>query len=191
MPMMFVMRVRVRMSHRFVNMLVLVALGQMKPDPHCHKDTGNGELCGDWFAEHEDCRDAAEKRCGREVGPRARGAEMPQCDHEQGQAHAIPEEADHAGNQDGGERRQRGAQQQAQYEVEGTRDQPLQLDDLQWIRERDLSRQIVVEAPGEACADDGERTDQAVHRRVPDHDSVAAPVTRQAMPSAIRRSKFS
>ena len=65
------------MSHRFVDMLMLVALGEMKPDPRCHEDTGNGELCGDRFAKHEDRRDAAEEGCGREVGPGARCAEMP------------------------------------------------------------------------------------------------------------------
>lgn len=42
--MMVVMQVGMGMGHRLVNMLMLMMFGQMKPDPRCHEDTGNGEL---------------------------------------------------------------------------------------------------------------------------------------------------
>jgi hypothetical protein len=96
MLMMFIMHVRVRVSHRFMDVLMLMTLSQMQPNPDCHEGTGNCELGSDWFAKREDCRDAAEKRCCREVGTSPRRAEVTQGNYEQGQAHAISEEADHA-----------------------------------------------------------------------------------------------
>ena len=46
------------------------------------------------------------------------------------------------------------------------RPEAFQLDDLQRIGERDLAGQVVVEPPGEAAADDGQRTDQTGQGRL-------------------------
>ena len=59
--MMLIMRVRMGVSHRLMNVLMLMAFGQMKPNPNRHEYTGNGELCSDGFTERDDRGDAAEK----------------------------------------------------------------------------------------------------------------------------------
>ena len=81
---MLVVYVRMGMGDRFVNMFMLMALGQVQPNPHCHECTGNDELSRDRLTERDDCGDAAEKGRGREVSTSPRGAEMSQRDDEQG-----------------------------------------------------------------------------------------------------------
>jgi hypothetical protein len=58
MSMMFIVRVSVRMSYRFVNVHMLVALRNMKPCPETHQYTGNNQRERNGLAE---CKD----RCSR------------------------------------------------------------------------------------------------------------------------------
>ena len=64
MPMVFVVHVRMCVGHRLVNMLVLMTLGQVQPNPYCHEDTGNGELRSNRLAKSDDRRDTSEKGRG-------------------------------------------------------------------------------------------------------------------------------
>ena len=61
---MFIMCVRVRVSHRFMDVFMLMPLYQMQPNSDCHEAAGDCKLGRDWFAKRNDRRDAAEKwRC--------------------------------------------------------------------------------------------------------------------------------
>jgi hypothetical protein len=50
--MVLIVHMWVRVSHRFVNVLMFVAFCQMQPDPHGHERARDGELHGDRLDEH-------------------------------------------------------------------------------------------------------------------------------------------
>ncbi len=64
MLMMFIMRVGVRMSYRFMLVEVFVALRDMKPHAETHQCTGNNEWKGNGLAKCKNCRRCAEKGGG-------------------------------------------------------------------------------------------------------------------------------
>ena len=136
--------------------------------------------------------DRAEERSGREICAGARRAEMPERDDEKREAHAVAKKTDDAGKQSIERARQRSPGPKSKRDIDRPSNQPLELDNLQGIGQRDLSRQIVVEAPHDAGADDGDGADDALPASAcRTTRATTAPATRQTMPSAILRSKFS
>ena len=188
---MSVVRMGMGMLHSLVFVLVVVAFAKVQPDAQGYEQTGSDELQRDWLAQDKPRHQRADERRGREIGAGARCAEMAQGQHEQDEAHAVADEADEPGNHQGSRRGQGAANPQAEQEIDRARDQTFELHDLQWVGERDLARQIVVEAPGDAGADDSQRPKQAVQRRSARPGQNDVPATRQTIPSAIRLSKFS
>src|SRR6185312_6881208 len=59
----------------------------------------------------------------------------------------------------------RAADRKAKHKIDGTRDETLQLDNLQGIGERHLSGKVVVKSPGDTCARDGQRSREAAKGR--------------------------
>ena len=72
----------VRVLHRLVKMLVVVLLDQVEPEAEAHEASGDDQLRRQWFAQHADREDSAHKGREREIGARARRAEMAQPEHE-------------------------------------------------------------------------------------------------------------
>lgn len=64
-------------------------LGEMQPDAQRHRCGGDQQPSADGLTQDGNGQDGAEKRRYGEVGPGSGGPEMPQADHEKGQAHAI------------------------------------------------------------------------------------------------------
>ena len=111
---------------------------------------------------------------------------------EEGEADAITEETHDPCQKSALERPGRVPPvEEAKRETDGAGDEAFELDDLQRIGERHFTREVVVEPPRSTGTDDGERADSPDKVGWPDHASTAAPATRQGMPRAIRRSKFS
>ena len=65
---------------------------------------------------------------------------MPQRDHKQSEAYAVPKKPNDAGDDCGRERWHRGADKKAEREIERSSNQPLQHHDLQRVRKRHLPR---------------------------------------------------
>src|SRR5262249_51644444 len=127
----------------------------------------------------------------REIGAGTSSSEIAQRQHEQRQARAVAHHADKGGERDGNRGRHASAHRQCQRHVERTGDQPLELNDLQWIGERDLAGEIVVEPQATQAPTMARGPSRPESVGCPDHERTSAPNTRQAMPSAMRRSKFS
>jgi hypothetical protein len=94
-PVVLVVNVAVAVHQGVVDVLVLVALGEMQPGARGHQQTRQQEGRRDRLPEQDHGRRRADERREREVGPRARGAEVSQRDHEEGQAQAVGHEADY------------------------------------------------------------------------------------------------
>ena len=79
---------------------------------------------------------------------------------------------------------------QADGNIYRASDEAFQLDNLQRVCQETL-RVRLLSSPQARQAPQSRRADHAVDVGEPDHDKIAAPATRKAMPSAIRLSKFS
>ena len=77
-----------------MDMIVLVALGQMEPDADAHESRGNEELQGQEIAQQHDGEQGPEERRRREIRSGSSRADMSKRQHEQDQADAIAEQAD-------------------------------------------------------------------------------------------------
>ena len=98
----FIMDVRMGVRHRLMNVLVFMMLGQVQPHAGRHQRASNSELHGDRFAQRDHRSGAADEWSRGEIGACSRRAEMAQSDDEQGEAHAVAEEADNTRDQDRG-----------------------------------------------------------------------------------------
>ncbi len=76
-PMVLIVHVRMAMLHGFMDVFVLMALGQVQPDTEAHEQAGNDELQGDGLAEKQDGGQCPDKRRRRKIRASAGGAEMP------------------------------------------------------------------------------------------------------------------
>ena len=94
-----VVAVAVLVLQRFMGVLVLMPLGEMQPEAERHKEARDHEVGRNGLAEQGDGEDRAHERRQREIGAGPRRAEMAQREHEQGEADAIAEEADHRGRE--------------------------------------------------------------------------------------------
>lgn len=156
-PMMIVMNVAVLVAERRMFVLVLMPLGQMEPHADAHEHPGGDELQVDRLAKPNHGNDRSDEGRRGIIRPRAGGSEMAQCDNEQHQAQSVAEQPHDGGRDDRRGRRQARAEQQCQYEVHRSRDEPFQHGDLHRIAERYLPGEIVVDRPGKTGAYDGER----------------------------------
>ena len=93
MPVMRVVHVRMRVFHHFVLMLMLVLLGQVKPDANSHKQACGKELHRDRLSQKQNRCNRSDKWRGGEVGASAGRAEVTERTDEQGEAHAIAKKA--------------------------------------------------------------------------------------------------
>ena len=97
-PVVLVVDVAVLVLQALVGMLVLVPLGEMQPEARAPSGAPATSSCaGHRLAEQHDGEHGADEGREREIGAGAGGAEMAQRQHEQHQADAVAEEADHAG----------------------------------------------------------------------------------------------
>jgi len=94
--MMLVVVVRVIVFQRFVPVLVSVALRQVQPDACGHERRGHAEGDGRRVAQEQDGNGRADERSDGEMGTGSRRPDVPQREHEQGEAEAVTEETDHA-----------------------------------------------------------------------------------------------
>lgn len=91
---MFIVAVGVIMLQRIMFMLMLVAFGQVQPQPNGHQHGSNEQLQRQGFAKHDDGQQCAGEGCHRIVSTSARCAEMAQCQNEHHQTNANADEAD-------------------------------------------------------------------------------------------------
>src|SRR4029079_7094550 len=154
-----------RVRHGLVDMLMLVAFREVKPNTQPHEGPGHEELDGDRFSKSQNGNGRTQKWSGREIRSGARRAEMPKRDNEQREAYAVAKKTDDARKQSIRRAGQRSTGPKPKRNTDGSGNQALELDNLQRIGKRYLSRQIVVEAPHDAGADYGNGTDSTRQRR--------------------------
>ena len=151
--------------HGLVDMFVFMAFGEVKPNTQRHETTGDKKLDGDRLSKSNNGDDRAQKRSGREIGARPRCAEIPERDDEQRKAYTVAKKTDDAGQQSIRRTGQRSPGPESQCDINRPGQQSLELDNLQRIGQRHLASQIVVEAPHDASADDGNGAENALQRR--------------------------
>lgn len=74
-----VMNMFVVVPHCFMNMLVIMPLSQVQPDPCCHQHAGDKQWNGNGFA-HEYRNQGAEEGGNGKISACARSTEVAQCD---------------------------------------------------------------------------------------------------------------
>ena len=74
--MVLVVRMRMIVRGRLVDVLVFVCFGDVQPDTDCHQYGCRGELLRDRLVEDRDTQDCANEGRGREIGTSACGAEV-------------------------------------------------------------------------------------------------------------------
>ena len=156
MPVVLVMHMAVLMRHRFVRVLMLMLLGEMEVDAEPHQHPGDRKLQRKGLAQQADRDERAEKWRHSVVSAGSRRANFPQCAHEENKADAIADEPDETARQQEAGSRQRRAPCQSETEIDDAGNKPLDAGDLDRIAGADLSRQIVVDAPGETGPRDQE-----------------------------------
>jgi hypothetical protein len=77
-----VMAVPMFVFHCFVDVLVVVAFREVKPEAKSHQSTRYQQQHGRWLAEHENGENRPYKRGKRKIGSGASGAEIAQAQHE-------------------------------------------------------------------------------------------------------------
>ncbi len=105
-----VVRVTVLVLQRLVGVVVLVPLGEVEPEADSHQAAGGHEAGGQGLGEAQNGQDRADEGGERKIGAGARGAEMAERCHVEGEAEPIAEEADDAGRGDRARARQAGAE---------------------------------------------------------------------------------
>lgn len=98
--------VRVRVGLRFMDVLMLVPLREVQPASHSHQRARGDKLHRHRFAKGDHRDGSPEKGRRREVGSRARSAEMAERQHKEGKAQSVAEKSDDAGEGRGACRRQ-------------------------------------------------------------------------------------
>src|SRR5581483_6201311 len=165
MLMMRIVHMRVTVLQRIMDVFVLMLLRQVQPHPEAYEQARDHELEGDGFAQKKDGRDGADEGRRRKIRARARRPEMAQRRDEKSKADAVTEETHDPRQRYRNEARKTAADKEAKGQTDGTGNEALQLDDLKWIGQRHLAREIVVQPPCSARAGDGEGAEQAGHRR--------------------------
>ena len=84
--MVFVMQMRMRVSHRLVNVLMFVMLSHVQPDTYRHQSSGYNEAKCEAFSESENRNYSSKERRCREIGASPRCAQVPKRDNVEYQA---------------------------------------------------------------------------------------------------------
>lgn len=90
--MMLIVGMDVRVSERFVNMFVLVILGQVQPNTHCHTGCCDPERPARRLTVERDRQRASNEGRGREIGASTGGAQISQREDEEHQTESVAEE---------------------------------------------------------------------------------------------------
>lgn len=122
-----------------VVMRVSVALGEVQPDTGSHQKSGDGKAGRNRFAEEEHGDHRA----------RASGAEMPQRQHEEDEAHAVAQDANQANGGKRGDGRQLRSEHQCEGRVDRTGTEALQHRNLHRVGSRNVTREMDVSAGGQ------------------------------------------
>jgi hypothetical protein len=93
-PMMLVMHMSMCVRKRLVDMLVLVALGNMQPNTERHTRRRQPESDSTRLSIEQHRGRGTNERRGGKIGTGARRPELTQSDNKQYQAQAVPEESD-------------------------------------------------------------------------------------------------
>lgn len=93
-PVVLVVDVRVRVLEGLVLVLVVVALGQVKPHARPHEDGSERDPPGERLMERESASDCPHEGRGREVRSRPSRAQESQGEHEQDEARPVSHQAD-------------------------------------------------------------------------------------------------
>ena len=153
-----------RVHHGLVNMFMFVALREMQPNTQSHQTASHKQLNGNEFSKSHDGNYRAQEWRGRKIGAGTCRPEMPKRDDEQREAYAVAKQPDDTGKQSIKRTGQRTPGPESNRDTDGSGKQSLEFDNLQGIGQRNFPRQIVVEAPHDAGADDGDGANRA--RRV-------------------------
>ena len=156
MLMVLVVHVQMFVFHRFVRVLMFVALGDVKPNANAHEGRRGDQPASQRLTEGDDGKHGPDERCRREIGASARRTELSQRAHEQGEAHTVAQKAE----QDclGGLRPfgPRCAKRDGQEDVHGTGHEPLEHRNLNRVASGHLLREVVVDRPTRAGGRDRE-----------------------------------
>src|SRR5215470_5889635 len=82
------------MLERFMQMLVVVRLGEVQINANAHQQRPAHESEGRCLAKQRERKGCTDKRSCREVGAGTRGSQVPKTQHKEDQADPIAEEAD-------------------------------------------------------------------------------------------------
>lgn len=171
---------------RLMGMRMLVAFGQVQPDAPRHQRARNEQRRRDRLPQDDDGQRGAHKWRDGKIRTRARSPQVTQAKDKQRQAGPITCKPQHGGRQHNGNIRPGRTQHQRKHQVGRAGSQAFDHGDERRIRQRDLARQVVVHAPGQARA--GHNSPK---RASPGQDNTTPPATMASMPSAMRLSKFS
>jgi len=150
MLMMHIVHMAVLVLEFIVNMFMLVSFGKMEPQANCHENAGSDQPQCHCIAEHEDRKRRADEGRHREICTCPGRSEVAKPQHKENDADPDTKQPD-----DGSRHRQRGrdcwrAEVNGQPGVHRTGHQTLHRCDLNGVGSRELARQFVVDAPGEA-----------------------------------------
>lgn len=103
---MFVVGVKVLVLGRRMFVDVFVTLADVQPDARAHQSGRGDQARRRRLPEHDQRDQRADKRRHGKIRARPRGAEMPQCENEEHEAHPIAEEAEEQRATDARDRRE-------------------------------------------------------------------------------------
>jgi hypothetical protein len=154
---MLVVIVKVFVLHRLVNMLMLVAFGNVQPDAYEHENSRETERpIQPTLPEGEGERSARERRSGK-IGPCSSCAEMTERPHEKNETDAIAEETDDRNAQGDGHCGKFRADGEGQSCIGDACAETLPHCNLRRVPAGDFACEVVVNSPTEAGCGDEQR----------------------------------
>ena len=153
-----VVRMLVRMDHRNMGVHVFMLFSQVQPDASRHQRASNPKP-GAWrIAQHDEGNSGPHERRDRKIGAGPGSAEVAQGQHKEDQAQAISAEAHDPGKKCAARRRHRHPEGKRDGEIHHAGDQALDACDLYGVTGRYFARQVVVDSPAQAGADNRNRS---------------------------------
>ncbi len=154
---MLIMDMPMTVRHILVRVLVGMPLGNYEPRGGNHQHKRDAERGGECFPEGENCNRGADEWRGAEMRSGTRAAKMPQREDEQHEADTVTQETDR--ERAGERRRWREVQpeRERQDEIERSCRKPFYYRQHDRIGRRNPAREVVVETPAKACADNCNR----------------------------------
>lgn len=156
--MMLVVSVPMIVFERLMGMVMRMVFGEVKPDAAAHQPGSKEETWTCRFAQKNHGHCPTYERSERKVGTGPGGTQFTKRNDEESEAHPVSHESHQpSGQQDPGRGHLR-AYDQSERSIHGAGTPSFNKCDLNRIRSRDLSRQIVVQGPTQAGAGDGSGT---------------------------------